>query len=589
MSTNIADVTFGGEDVNDTVREIEVWQTVQNPVARWQILCNNPNNYHTDAWHANTVMTLKVNGVDFISGLFDVGKRVYEHSSKAKWRPMFLATGRDFMKDLDNFTIDTSIAVKHKQINDLIPECLTEAGANITFNNPTILPAPFESNPLVLFDSKERIQLNRGIMQILNDAGFEAYGDLDVLTAFPFGTQESGITLYALEDDDRNNIIGDVELTEFDGNEMHNVTIVKGGKLEDGFTDLNAADWQPKGGATFEDAIYDDGDVTLEDFQGTSPQPPFMGASAIKCVNNSGQKWIGCDLTFPKYNILYLDFHRIWLDNLKFHLLWYQSYNPGASAIEILLEDTNYVFIRYAGGSDWLKGNKLSAGNYLAVPPEVVSANGRWREYNVAIGPGSMDKWLNVQYSAGDRSTFNWKIRRILIVSYFENMVQYHMLDALKAPIQQYAVTNLSSGMDYTAQRIYNRTDIRYQSELQAHADTLCAKRKVAVKALKLTARGSAGLISGTWKWKPGLTFNLALPGETTVWRFVNLHHKIARNVDNTGETHIVEIDAIPYDQPYDIERFTYMQQGGNSSARQLHDRVKVIETALPQALQFTG
>lgn len=157
--------------------------------------------------------------------------------------------------------------------------------------------------------------------------------------------------------------------------------------------------------------------------------------------------------------------------------------------------------------------------------------------------------------------------------------MEYILVDDLQIPIQLIAVSDQSNQSPYKLRQTQlTRKDIASQKELEAFAVSVCNKMKDPYDRLNLRVFGSAGLISGAWKWLPGYKGTINAPSQgfdNAEYRFMEIHHVIDK--DATYD-HVVEVKTVPATAKVSTQVWSYAEQTDIALLRKLRDRLRYFE-----------
>lgn len=587
----IANVTtIGAVNVSNRVQRIKVKRKATDGVGTFELTLDNHDGIYNSGFSADLPVSIDLGTslnsptYQFFKGYVDVAVDTFTQDENAKVIQALTILGRDYGQDSQNKTV---WAVNAERIGKIVEGLLKYGASPILDGLPTgyteISYTDPGGTPQVFFDSKGRTHISTCLKELLQNANYDGYVDLNkTFKMFPIGTVSSGIQLFMLNNDSRNNLLH-VEHTRFDAFELRNVILAYGkNRVEDSWTDYGCAGEYLN--------VYNCGEISH--FMSNTPTAPRKGVASIKIVNNAPEEaeaTFAWSLNFPKWNLWYIDFTRVTLDELKWYFYFTRTgAYPGEDAAVwkpfIILIDTDDNQIKWTFGGTYAFNKWLD----FTVPVGTnLSSEAQIKKYSDLMPwDKAEDFWF---YHVG--STFNWKVKTIIFNSGFsvrwplpmggwtatiQKTIDYVLFDYLCLPQQIVAVNDQSAGSPYKKrQLVVEKPDITYQYELEMFAESLCNKRKNPIEVLNITCDGKAGLVNNVWKWWPGLNVSI---NEAENLRLLEINHLIEDNAEDSGLDHIVKASLVPKFAEVDLLRWSYTAHGDVAVARQLHDRVRALE-----------
>jgi len=410
------------------------------------------------------------------------------------------------------------------------------------------------------------------LQYILNERlGRDYYVDTDgLLNEFAIGTLATGITLSLA----KNGNILDFIWDKNDITEVENYIILKGGKLDDHWSEGNASDW-----ATNATSVTDESVLVS------------MGVQSLKCtIGAVSDPYIELDI-YNGGNGLYsydsLDFSGIVNGELNFDVLL--SSDPDITLfgqIYVSLFDDSGSVINHTYGSNMLEN---LYGNFCGV--------------SLPIGPGTTITLSSLQahgewwYSVSGGSEFTWNIRKIRIGLVGWDSISRpdtFIIDNLSMPVLVRSVEqDTNSQTNYGLVMHPEDVNLGSQVEMDASAVATLAEKKDPIKLATILAIGTAGIDGSTNNWKIGGTFTLnnTLEGITAeAWRILSMIHRYDPNNPVDGHSYVVELTAVPNAQKTGINRLqslnnnSYFLKELRTQIASLEQR-EAINTARPPAL----
>lgn len=466
--------------------------------------------------------------------------------------------GRDYGQDLLNKQVNKSgVWIYKTQYADLIiDDMLSKANSEITFTpsgdhkygSGIVIPS-------IAYTDQGDEYLLEAFRKIFEQINYDFYVDANkALQIFPIGTYDSGIDLKCVEGAEGNNLLN-LRKTEFDTYDVRNYIIAKADRIDDGWTDGNAADFT--GGAN--NTISDDFTIVNK------------GAGSIKCTKGAGAD-CRIILTLPKHNYTNLPMDLINEDVMRIAY----RYTGNATGFMILLEDD--------------AGNKIE----WKVPSENPDV---WYQLSVPVGKlvtkdihdyldwmgilhnDSTNEW---QYESG-YSTFNWKVVKITFLNWgtvLQPTALWSDSLTLPFPMVSYKQDAPSQGLYGVRKLSFTAKNIKTQAELDAFAASELAKSKDPLYALHVTALGSAGIIGGAFKWVPGWIVNVNSPADgisNADYRISEVHCIVSEQGQN-GHDFIVEADLVPWSSLISGRRLSDLQNPKVALLRGINDKLRYLE-----------
>ena len=410
------------------------------------------------------------------------------------------------------------------------------------------------------------------LQYILNERlGRDYYVDTDgLLNEFAIGTLATGITLSLA----KNGNILDFIWDKNDITEVENYIILKGGKLDDHWSEGNASDW-----ATNATSVTDESVLVS------------MGVQSLKCtIGAISDPYIELDIYnggTGLYSYDSLDFSGIVNGELNFDVLL--SSDPDITLfgqIYVSLFDDSGSVINHTYGSNMLEN---LYGNFCGV--------------SLPIGPGTTITLSSLQahgewwYSVSGGSEFTWNIRKIRIGLVGWDSISRpdtFIIDNLSMPVLVRSIEqDTNSQTNYGLVMHPEDVNLGSQVEMDASAVATLAEKKDPIKLATILAIGTTGIDGSTNNWKIGGTFTLnnTLEGITAeAWRILSMIHRYDPNNPVDGHSYVVELTAVPNAQKTGINR---LQSLNNSSyfLKELRTQIASLEqreavnTARPPAL----
>ena len=627
-------------DLSANLLRIDRWIQSTQGVGRFKIQLYNPAATYNGAIHAQDTILVDVQGAHYLKGYVDIAKPTVSEDKDHKALRVYEISGRDMGQDTLNKSIDC-ILNDHADniIAQLIAWANTGQAPEITFTSPGTAPTIFEDTNgrqylqptlreiLELIDYDGFVDMeknwnmypigsvnsgitlchqndnpNSNVIRVFEHTEADAT-DLRNIVIVEGGHVNDSYTDLGNEDDWSTQVptlvaifvttyyAGDSGYCTFDEVTYQGLTVSSDGYLrfyvnlgngtysyyatiyhEGEPAYIGPANFTITGAAASTSAVHSYGG---EDGI-TSPR---QGVSAIQMQRTSTGTELFMHLPFPKFYLWYLKLNLVAKDAITFQWFPYWHNYTGVDLLQanmwLTLVDTNGSVIH----------NTVSA--------QVWPPNWAWFSASFPIGYNVVNKgyvsngwrWDSLN---NNNQTFNWNVVDLqLKCSFLKNVdtSSYCLVDALTIPVNTYALAQDQDSINaYKARHLLvPRGDIHYQTSLQQYANSLLAKRKDPLETLCLSARGDIGLIGGNWMWQPGYACNVFAPDDGILnrsFRFVDIHSIIAKNVDNTGFDHIVELGMVPASQPLQTLRWTYSASSNQGIMRQLQDRIAYLEAS---------
>lgn len=650
MASDLVSVTIGNIDISSRLQKLVIRRKATEGIGSFELtLRNQDQGLGVGDLPADSLLTVNLaqnfggTKYGFFKGYLDVPAFISTQENKSKITSTVQLTGRDLGQDLQNKTVWGS---DEAPIKTLIYRLLTYGASPVPNGTPTGyteiacdfpgfsdgVTSPQDTSTKVLFNSDGRSFISDVIKRMLSDANYDGYVDINKKwQSFPVGTVSSGINLYCLPDDSRNNIIGSLTVKPVDACELRNVIVGFGNQdINDAWTDYGMAQfWTPEvypasGGNAATSC-------TIIDYTQASDiyKLPQAGASVLKITNTTSGYSLHSflwGLNFPGLFHYWLPFNQISLATIKWCAYAANANGTPEGRIDdatkdewqepsISLTDTIGNVITFIFGgiyqfNKWLTF-EVNVGYNISTEAQIYSQD---VGHGTALLPleGIYDKWYYTAWSTASGNTgFNWKIKNITFqsgapmdannvrVSKDIRDISYVLFDNLVIPQVQVCATADHSG--YTDKDRYGvglgvcpicfrhfdpspykerqlpvtRTNIYYQRDLENYVETVANQRMTPLSTVNLQCDGRAGLVNGAWQWLPGK--NISLNG-SEYYRMVEIIHTIERDVNGSGFSHVVELSLVPKTLQLNMEQWTYSRYGDVGVARQLHDRVQALE-----------
>jgi len=457
---------------------------------------------------------------------------------EGKFEKHFLWVGRDYGQDLANKTLRKSYPLM--TVPALMTQMLTDTGCELTLLN--LLTDP----PTIAWAGKGDF-LNEQFSKILSNADVSAYIDAGAKILTIFQAVGATITLKAQPGATDNNIIAPIKRFPFDNIELRNYLILWGKKLDDGWSEGNASDFNKATG----NIVSDETSIKR------------VGAMSIKCAKGTGTEPI-LKLVFPKYNYDTLDLTKTGSSEMSFWI-----YIDGPS-------NTNY-FVNVILKDDY--NREIQYTHFVAIPPNT------WSRVTIPIGLESMidniakgeNRWRQIS-----GSTFNWNVKEIWWYLDSGPQVTAFYLDGLELPVRMVAIAqDAGSQTQYKVRKIEQEApDIEAQILLEKEAVSLLAKRKALFSRISVTAKGEAGIIGNACYWLPGYNVGFDMPADEAIpiSKIISVHHIINDDAPS-GFRWIVEIDAVTSTEKVDLFRWGF--SGGEPVTKllqALHEEIRHLK-----------
>lgn len=533
MTTVTAKVREGEIDeinLSNSVLGVDIWRKETEGVGTFQVHIRDPARTYSSNIAPDDQISIYIEGKAALKGYVDLIRPI-SSQEKSHMQQECLLLGKDYGQDLLNKLNEKQY--KKQPADDIVQDMLVSSGTEVTYtSNHTAPQIQFtDLPPQILLDAL------RKIAELINWKFF--VGSNKALNFFSsIGTP---IVLKAVAGAPDNNLLS-LKRIQADINEARNYVIVRGGKVQDGWTDGNASDWtQEYTGGTVSDEY-----VIVKE-----------GIGSIKFTRGTATEIIA-KLAFPKYNYDYLDFSAYSSEDLAFWVYALSDYPAYDYPIYVELEDTNLNIIQMRGDG---------------IP------HGIWKKVVFPVGEGveiGGDLW---KYAQG--STFNWKVKTIWI--YISSAINTMFIDGLNLPIRMIAVSQDAQSQSlYTVRKTkpIEAANIRTQVELQQFADSECEKLKDSMEVLHAVAVGSAGIISNIWYWTPGVGAKVNSPSDginNVDYRMAEIHHVLRKN-PTTQFDWVVELVLVPWNAKIKTLRKSFATSPKEAVQRALDERLTFLE-----------
>lgn len=552
-------VQVGVDDVSTKIKTIEFWMKATEGVGRFLVKIKNASGEYLGSWSADDDFWLKVNNADIMKGYLDIS-RPMSVDDEDIYRQIIAVVGRDYAQDLANKL--NANRYYNQKADDIIDDMLANSvpsACEVTFTSPATAPT---------LDYSKGVDkhLSVCLRDIAEQVDYDCFVKPDkALQLFPIGTVSSGITLKSIADDATSNIIGRIERTEFDALELWNYVIVRGKKVEDGWSEGNASDY----------GTADAGNVITNEYSDVK-----KGVGAIKSAKGAAT-YCSLKLTFPLYNFTVLNLAKFGSMELAF---WMKQYGSGLSGLMIS------PFVRLKDGDgrqiDWDFGYETESNAWMKyVVPVGLSAT----EYPNSIGVvGEKEKWIQASGTG-----FNWADVEEIQFHSLLSTVDYMLLDGVALPVKMVAISQDggSQGSYKGRAKPFDRPDIPSQVELQAFADSEKNKLKDPVAGLKVFFKGEDAITGepATFKTWPGYTVVVNAPDDSInseTWRILQLHGMIQENVQH-GFDFVIEADLVPQNAKVDTLRLSAINNPQAALLRDLAMQIRALQKHEEDALDY--
>ena len=553
-SPDTIEVTAGLKD------RIEIWRKATDGIGKFRakLLAKTLGEW-INKFDADDPIQIRFNDIIVFEGYIDRGLPLAKGDV---YNQFYELVGRDYGQDLFNKQVNktahdngTTWMYKKQYADLIIDDMLTRTNSEITFT-PTEDHKYGTAEPIteISYTDEGDEYLIEAFRKIFEQIDYDFYvDDQKVLHIFPIGSVDSGIYLKCVKDAVDNNIL-DLQKTEFDTYDLRNYVIAKVEKIDDGWTDGNAADF-----------TCNSGNVVSNDFTIVS-----KGMGSIKCEQGTSYTPI-LYLSFPKYGYPYLPFDIFEEETIRFG--YRMDFPLIAPFFHIYLEDTDgnqiVYYVRVPDKNIW-KQLAVPIGTMAHIEPHL----NMWNTLHVDVENG----W---QYCNGS-STFNWKIVKITWdASEFASIL---WLDDLAIPLPMVSVKQHGGSQNlYKVRRhIINARNIRTQSELDELAQSELNKLKDPLYSLHVTALGTAGMTLDppAFKWVPGymVTVNSPADGINEQQYRISEVHCILSEEGMKGHDFVVEAELVPKELTISGKRLSGIQTPEITLLRELSDRIRYFE-----------
>lgn len=538
-----------GTDRSSRLVEVELWRQTMEGVGRFKLLLHNDDNALLGVFAPQMVVQISPSAADLMLGYIDDIRPTVRDVDENYHERVLEITGRDYGQDLMNKVIDKTYPSQSAEL--VLEDILTTSGCELTLDHYGAFPTlPYRAKRKHVIDA---------VRDIITRIGYDCFPTIaKKLEVFEPGNKTSGITLKSISGDVTNRIL-QIDRLEAEGIDVYNYILLYGKKVDDGWTEGNAADWSIEVGMTASD-ITDTAYIA-------------KGAASLKFEKGTATV-LRCSLHFPKYNYAYLDANSLASATLSIMVYEHVTVAPAEVTVpKITLYDTNGDCIQY-----------LSSTRHIA---HLDAIAGKWGLISVPIGlavkidpfsPTAQDKWT---YCSG-HSAFNWLINKIEIEQN-ELDLDWFILDGLSVPWSM-----IATAQDATSQKLYgirywpeDRYDVESQIELQAIADQYLRIKKNPTDKLFVVCDGDAGLIAGVWKWLPGYKVHLEATAEGVHadYRLLDIHHIFKRDAGR-GWAHIVEANYGDLNNPVEVDFDRHLEESSPVLAllKTMHDQIAQIK-----------
>lgn len=520
-----------GTDRSARALRVEIWpRSITSGCSSFVVLLDNQDGTLNGVIDAQNTVDLKVNTVDFMMGYVDTVRHVV-YDREDVFLHMLRISGRSYSQDISSLIHTESYDI-NTRIDDLIDDALSDTSSEITYTSPgtgSQIAGGYECKDDFLID------IMRDIME---RESYDAY--VDSSKAFQLinlaSPPASGITIKSIAGDATNNILAvqPIEYTEHDALDLKNYVKVIGQRVRDGWSEKNASDWT--GGtntAVTDEATHKkvgagsiEGHLTYDGTNAIHFYLDFSGGLYSKTAN-------------------YLD----WSIYGQEEIMWWarcDRLGVGANYCRPRLKDTTGNVIDFYNSSFETAGFTKQVWYWLGAPVGVDCT------VTAAL---TANKWHWITNVDGN---FNWQIERLGFWSVAPGSAadDYQddlWIDDMRLPEEMVCITSDTDSITAYRKRCIplRKPYFVTQKEVDDYGASVKAILKDPIEYLKLTADGTAGIISSVNKWKPAnsLTVNIpALTINSETWRIVNIHHIVEphRNLDGLGHDFITELQLVP-------------------------------------------
>lgn len=563
-SPNIIEVT------NSVMDRLDFWRKATDGIGRCKLKLLGD---WDGQFAADDPIQIRLDDIVVFEGYIDKGLPIAE---SGVYNQFYELVGRDYGQDLMDKQVDkTGDWMYEVQYADLIiDDMLSRANSEITFT-PSGDHKYGTANviPSIAYTDQGDEYLLEAFRKIFEQINYDFYVDENkALQIFPVGTYDSGIDLNCVVGAAGNNLLS-LTKTEFDSQDLKNYVIARVDKINDGWTDGNAADFTGTTGNTISD-----------DFTNKNSN---KGIGSIKSLKAAGAD-VSIVLTFPKFNYTSLPFDVIGEDVLRLAYRFTGYPTLTIPRLRLILEDD--------------AGNKIT---WRVAHPQLTTD--MWFQLEVPIGNKVTDdivgynNWMGIahndplnqwQYETAAYTTFNWKVVKITFANWMQAAYPTAIwIDSLTIPLPMIAVKQdpTSQGL-YGVRRYFAPSKyVRTQLELDTYAASELAKLKDPIYGLHVTALGTAGILGSAFKWLPGysLTVNSPADGISNVQYRISEAHCVVSEAGQQGHDFIVEADLVPYDALISGRRLSGTLTPEVAALRELSEKIRAIEKQEDLSLDY--
>jgi hypothetical protein len=604
-------MTIGATNVSANIKSINAWLDV-NSIGHFSVVLRNASGVYSGVFAPNNDVDIDINAGHVFNGLVDNVHPMVDQEPDIFTQNMEVL-GRDYGRELVDLIVDKYYGVEEDSTSfwralDIIDDMLAESASDITYTSPG-------TGTRMTYDAKDEFLLD-AFRNILNERlNYDFYIDgAKALQAFAVSSLASGITLNSSVGG-TNNILH-FAWDENDGSNIKNYILLKGKKVEDGWSEFNAADYTvPTNGAA-----QDVGNIIKVAFGaagytgcvagdiGKAVHDPWKTLGILKHYNNTTRTWwVNSALTVESGVTLHIDAGTgqgitntasvdlpasTGVASIRFQTgsateayLALDIYNGGVGLYgrtyidwSILDKGDLTFFVRQDDVDTYFQyyyvslfddgGNEIRFKFDESILGTSYIKDGKWYNYSCPIGASvsrfSTEETKGFWYSITG-TTFTWKVRKIEIgaICYEPGtyVVNEFYLDGLTLPamMQSIAQEPTSQSLYGLRQMVVSKPNIESQRELDLAAADLLLQKQDPVKFMRVWARGSAGNTAGTNNWKPGYTLTLNIPGEgitSQTWRMISIHHIYDADAPMFGHDYVCEVLLAPSTSRFDMRRY---------------------------------
>jgi len=533
-------VVIGILNVSEYLDEVIINRRSAEGIGHAKITLLNKDGQYHGVFNAYDSYIIKIDDAILLSGYTE---KIHPKSSGVddKLVQFMELSGRDVGFDLTARMIDK--LYKSQRADAIFRDMLIQTNAEITFSDYPLTPTP----PSLQFEESRDIYLIEAFRKLLELIDYDGHVNEDKeWKMFPVGSVDSGVTLKAVDGATDNNIIS---LEKIDADALERITqvVLKGKLVDDGWSDGNA-----------EDYTGESGNEILNDYETSK-----VGVGSIRVNKGTGSS-VKLALSFPRYNHPYLDFTRFGSEEIG---IWFRGHNDSSpftiGDLLVQLEDT-------AGNVIQLRVRREISG----MPDDT------WHRTAVSVG---MDVDISNSYQFNwwyqiVGSSFNWKIADIRLIPTNTDVSSF-WLDGLTLPARMLGFA--SHYTTFPREIVLVKEDIETQVELDYAAANFLTHRKEILSTLKLVVVGSAGIVSGTYKFLPGYEITVNAPDDNlnnVEYRIVECETHLSKHPIVAGYDFIATIKAVPKDALIDSQRFSYVESPDKAFLRRLSERLQFLE-----------